>query len=572
MIVDKKRQIAIWIIWLIVFPAGLWFAYKISPPTFHLTDFDYLFTLGVACVVSLIPIVVGNIPFTVTQWISLFAFLQYGLFAEMILSQVITFVVMLRVRRSKEELFAFPLNSFMFIFVSLFSGLAYYLAGGVHFETKFLSTELFFLATLYIFTYFIVNQFLYYITGPIFYKVRDPFISPAFLWEGLIHLIVLPVGMTLYFLYNLIGISSFILVSVPIISTQLILIIYNTTQEINHNLQKAVEIGHRLTEHLRAEEVLDVFVENLVAMFPVDYLFVFDNMNNERLEVIRSYEDGEYTNRKFSSLKKGEGIVGQAWEKGEGIFFKEKGRWRHMATTHLPERIESVLAIPIVKNNTIPGVLLFGSKKKRIYQKYHVMIIDILGSYLAIALENARHYEKTKTASERDPLTRLYNARICGEKINEAFQQLQAGDIKTVSLVMLDIDHFKLVNDNYGHQSGNEILIQVAELLRNVVGNRGPVARYGGEEFVLILPNINKEDAYGIAENIRKTIEKYEFKLHDDLAKVSQEITAKITVSIGVATAPTDTDDPLCLIRYADRALYIGAKRAGRNKVGVYQK
>lgn len=236
MVVDKKRQLAIWIIWLIVFPTGLWLAYKISPPTFHLTNVGYLFTLGIACIVSLIPIVVGNIPFTVTQWISLFVFLQYGLFAEMILSQVIMFVALLRVGRSKEELFAFPLNSFMFIFVSLLSGLAYYFAGGVHFETKLLSSELFLLATLYIFTYFIVNQFFYYIAGPIFYKVRDSFISPAFLWEGFIHIIVLPVGMTLYFLYNVIWISSFILVSVPIISTQLILIMYNTTQEINHNL------------------------------------------------------------------------------------------------------------------------------------------------------------------------------------------------------------------------------------------------------------------------------------------------------------------------------------------------
>lgn len=243
-----------------------------------------------------------------------------------------------------------------------------------------------------------------------------------------------------------------------------------------------------------------------------------------------------------------------------------------MAVTHLPESIESVLAIPIVKNNTIPGILLFGAKKKRIYQKYHVMIIDILGSYLAIALENARHYEKTKTASERDPLTKLYNVRMCGEKINDAFQQLQAGDIKTVSLVMLDIDHFKLVNDQYGHQSGNELLIQVSVLLKIVVGDCGVVARYGGEEFVLILPDINKEDAYEIAENIRKTIEKYEFKLHDDLINVSQEITARMTVSIGIATAPTDTIDPLSLIRYADRALYIGAKREGRNKVGVYMK
>lgn len=200
------------------------------------------------------------------------------------------------------------------------------------------------------------------------------------------------------------------------------------------------------------------------------------------------------------------------------------------------------------------------------------MLIDILCSYLAVAFDNARHYEKTKYQSERDPLTNLYNARVISDRIEDAFTKLHEGQIKTLALLMVDIDHFKAVNDTYGHESGNVVLQQVANLLGKIVGNKGILGRYGGEEFTILLFDYTKKQAIDFAEYIRKTIEEYTFTLYDDLAEVRRKINIHLTVSIGVAVVPDDTEEMMELIRVADRALYLGAKQIGRNKVAEYER
>jgi diguanylate cyclase (GGDEF)-like protein len=137
-------------------------------------------------------------------------------------------------------------------------------------------------------------------------------------------------------------------------------------------------------------------------------------------------------------------------------------------------------------------------------------------------------------------------------------------------LILLDIDHFKAVNDTYGHQSGNEILCELADRLTKMVAGRGTVARFGGEEFVVLLPNMNKTDAYETAELIRQSIANWPFTLYQALNQENKQMQVRITASIGVATAPEDAEDALALVRHADRALYVGAKRAGRNRVAEY--
>ena len=137
---------------------------------------------------------------------------------------------------------------------------------------------------------------------------------------------------------------------------------------------------------------------------------------------------------------------------------------------------------------------------------------------------------------------------------------------------MLDIDHFKQINDTYGHQAGNEILAKMATRLSDLIGTRGTLARYGGEEFVILLPDTDQQIALRIAENVRQTIANRPFTVQNELDPSLGFAEVNITVSIGVSTAPEDADDAMSLIRHADRALYIGAKRAGRNRVAEYVK
>ena len=139
-------------------------------------------------------------------------------------------------------------------------------------------------------------------------------------------------------------------------------------------------------------------------------------------------------------------------------------------------------------------------------------------------------------------------------------------------MIMLDIDDFKKINDTYGHQSGNEILVKMAARIKSLIGAQGTVARYGGEEFVILLPDMEKSAALHLAETIRGTIANRSFNIHDSLDEDYNQIQVNVTVSIGVAAAPEDAEDALSLIRHADRALYIGAKRAGKNRVAEYVK
>ena len=230
------------------------------------------------------------------------------------------------------------------------------------------------------------------------------------------------------------------------------------------------------------------------------------------------------------------------------------------------------MCVPVIRNHHIVGLIILAKKKKRAYDKSQLMILDILASHFGVAIEKARHYEETKRNSERCALTKLYNYRFFENVLEKEFGKLITKENTCLSLILLDLDHFKSVNDTYGHQSGNEILIQVANRLSTIVGSNGIVARYGGEEFVVLLPNVERKQCYEIAEKIRLNLANRAFTLKQHIKETNTAQLVKVTASIGFATAPDDAEDGLSLIRHADRAMYVGAKQAGRNKVAEYRK
>jgi len=166
--------------------------------------------------------------------------------------------------------------------------------------------------------------------------------------------------------------------------------------------------------------------------------------------------------------------------------------------------------------------------------------------------------ERLKQLSNTDPLTHLHNRRYMMEMLAREIRRAERKGTH-LSLIMMDIDHFKKVNDQYGHQSGDAVLQALAKLAAMGLRNYDCAARYGGEEFVLVLPETTHDDAMTMAERIRERIQAHSF--------TGQIRSLKATISIGVATYPapfiSSIDD---LIREADEALY-RAKAAGRNRV-----
>lgn len=159
-----------------------------------------------------------------------------------------------------------------------------------------------------------------------------------------------------------------------------------------------------------------------------------------------------------------------------------------------------------------------------------------------------------------DRLTGLHNYSYFIDRLDEERKRADRFGSR-LSMIMIDIDHFKLYNDKFGHQKGNDMLKHVAEIFKIQVRGVDIVSRYGGEEFAVLLPNTGRTAAEEVAERIRTAVDE------SDFATTSE--TEKRTVSLGVATYPDDAEDDLRLIDRADEALY-KAKEAGRNRVVVY--
>lgn len=555
-----------------MFPISLWTIYSQSDFTIAGYELDLISFLLLIIFLSILPIVVNGTPILFIEGVSLVIFLYFGLFAEIIFSQLAMLALLMKIRIGWKDLYRFPINSLMFLGVSLIGGITYYLLVGTHGDLDMSSGHVLIPIIGYELSKFLGNHsILYYIKRSV-YRLKGPYFSKDLIWEAYSKLFHFPIGLLLYILYIEIGLVAVLYVGIPLISLSLILRLYYSSERINGYLQKTSELGHELAGSLDVSSVIDLFNEKTGEMLSVDYSYILDRITEEKLEVIRHVKKDSIQTSTFDPIYKNHGISGNVLASGKSVIYKTRREWEHLGETYLPESVESVLCVPVIRHNRVVAVLVFASNRRRAFEKYQLTTVEILASYLGVATENARHHEEAKRKSEICALTGLYNYRYLEELLDKEFANFQStSEIQPLSLILLDIDHFKTVNDTYGHQSGNEILIQLAMRLTNMIGEIGTVARYGGEEFVILLPDTDKLTTHKIAETIRQMIANRPFTIHDDLGG-GQKIKVRITASIGFATAPEDAEGPLDILRHADRAMYTGAKQGGRNKVAMYVK
>ncbi|MBT2727057.1 GGDEF domain-containing protein [Bacillus sp. ISL-75] len=559
---------SVFLAWILLVPAGTWFTYKAYPPNIAGHWLDIFAFLLLTCVVATMPIVINEMFIFLIQWVALATFLRFGLFVEIIFAQIAVIVLLLKLRiLRKGELYRLPVNLNMFFLVSCTSGIVYYILGGQTGPDFTFDSKSLWLAILYAVVSYSMNQIIVSFNLYFIYKSKESYFGKDFIVETITTFITFPIGIVIYILYDQVGILALLFVGVPFVGLSMIFRLYYSSEKINEYLQKSAEIGHQMAERLKVDDVVDLLIQKLSEMLPVDYAYILE-VTGDELILVRGIEGG--VPNELPPVKKNQGISGMVWGEQKTLIYSARKEWRKNANGHIPEDAESILGVPIVRSKKVIGVLLLASKRKRAFEKFQLMITDILCSHFAVAIENAKHYELTKMQSEHCSLTKLYNYRYFENMLTEEFENLMRFERRTLSLILLDIDHFKIVNDTYGHQSGNEILFELASRLKKLVGGRGTVARYGGEEFVVLLPDSAKEEAYQMAEQIRQMISNWPFTLKQSLDIDNTHQKVMITASIGVATAPEDAEDALALIRHADRALYVGAKRAGRNRVAEY--
>lgn len=217
------------------------------------------------------------------------------------------------------------------------------------------------------------------------------------------------------------------------------------------------------------------------------------------------------------------------------------------------------LVVPMKSKNAVNGLLILGEKLTGDdFSGNEKEFLRDLAKFAAIAVENSRLY----LMATLDRMTRLYIHHYFQERLIEEIKRSSRTN-SPLSLIMTDIDHFKKFNDTYGHQQGDIVLKEVANLLKEHTRSIDLPARYGGEEFAVVLPDTSMEEAIHIASRIRKSVEEYEFSGQDEPLHV--------TISIGVAQYDESRDvTSKDLIKRSDLALY-KAKESGRNKVVAHR-
>ncbi|MGO1069446.1 diguanylate cyclase [Lysobacter sp. CA199] len=214
------------------------------------------------------------------------------------------------------------------------------------------------------------------------------------------------------------------------------------------------------------------------------------------------------------------------------------------------------LCVPLMAQNTSLGLLSFSGHRKP--QDSELMLIDAVAEHLGLTIVNLQLRETLRVQSLRDPLTGLFNRRYLEENLQRELLRCQRRK-QPLSVLMLDVDHFKRFNDQHGHAAGDALLARIGQLLQDLVRNEDIACRYGGEEFTVVLPEADAATALQRAEQIRAAIGSATI-LH------LRQSFGPATCSIGLATSRDERETPQQLLQVADAALY-RAKAAGRDQV-----
>ena len=256
-------------------------------------------------------------------------------------------------------------------------------------------------------------------------------------------------------------------------------------------------------------------------------------------------------------------FLAHAYNKGTAQHIKEDDMAKYpQANLFKTLQSQELIVVPLKAKNKVNGLIVADNfvTQKPITED-DIKMSTMLANQAGLAIENSHLYEMVMHKSHTDALTNLFNHGFFQDVLNDEIKI--AKDTKEpLSLLMLDIDDFKKLNDTYGHQVGDIVLKQIATILEDSSRESDYPCRYGGEELAIILSKTNKDQAYKIAERIRERIAKHSFTDHVH----GNQLNA--TVSIGLATYPDDAESKEELMTKADKAMYT-AKLSGKNQTSV---
>ena len=327
------------------------------------------------------------------------------------------------------------------------------------------------------------------------------------------------------------------------------------------------EIGLAVTSGLGLEKTIKTLFTQLKKVAPID-LFYIALLDREENKATYFMYEGNGTKVDFGpiSLVDQTSLTRYTIEKGETVYIPDAlandSEFPNADIIKVPgHNNRSIIGVPLVLRKEIQGALFLQTEEPNAYHQDQIWLIETIANQASIAMDSAQLFEKVQEMAIKDSLTGVYNRRyfyVFAE--NEIARSLRYK--KDLSLIMIDIDHFKRVNDKFGHLIGDQTLKMVTEACLSVLRKVDVLCRFGGEEFVVLLPETSETEALVAAERICEVIS--DQSLDTDKGKV------KVTVSIGITQLEKDNEQTLLdLVNEADQALY-AAKNAGRNCVRRY--
>lgn len=342
---------------------------------------------------------------------------------------------------------------------------------------------------------------------------------------------------------------------------------YKGVEDDRQNLERILDITNVIAATLDANEILNVIVSKVAEVTSAIRCSIVLIAGEDEAYVLASHDDPAIRDFRLDLAKYPEIQEAVLTKKvlaiedmtNHPLFGKVKDRIKDFAGM-------SVLIAPIVFNDDVLGTIFLRTNRKGGFSKRELDFLKIVANSAFHAIKNARLFEKISREKDRlgelaikDHLTALYNHNFFYTKLEEEFERAVRYDLP-LSLIMMDIDDFKNINDIYGHRVGDNVLKDLAAMIRRGGRKTDTVARYGGEEFAVILPHTGLKGAIEEAERLRLLIEGHTYA---GLMK------NRITVSLGVASYPhSGVINSGDLVNHADNALY-KAKWAGKNRVHV---